>query len=507
MLYKLSWKLLWHNPLQALFLIFITSFSIALSVFLLSTGQGLHQGLVKATEPFTLIVGSQGSANQLVLHTVFLQDKPIGNISYEEVEHLRADTERVKSAIPLAYGDNYQGFPIVGTEPGIFDIKPNPKAPNWLRLQSGERFDAPYEAVIGHQAAEMAGLNIGDTFYSIHGHVAAGKAHDEHAYTVVGILEPVGGPYDKAIFTDIESIWDSHHEHGDTEHNHDDAHRHDRHEGGDVHGEHDIDSGHEHEHDAAKGEHAAHGHAHEHEQVDAIHEHEHDHEHDHEHEHEHEHGDTLHEDEGDREHEAESTEHRHASESKEGSEASHAHDGRETTAVMIEPVSYATAYQLALEYRQGSKAHGNAQLVFPSQVVVQLFSVMGQGLKIWLPIGVAIILLSFVVMLVSVYVSNLGRLREQAVLKALGASDRELLIIAFLQNAYLILLGCAVGWIIGQVGYVAVVRLMSDTTAISMGLGIERDGIFLTVGAAALGIACSMIPAALMRKKDIQTYL
>ena len=65
------------------------------------------------------------------------------------------------------------------------------------------------DVVIGSETARLTGLRIGDTFHSVHGASAKGRAHN-HTLKVVGILAPVKGPYDTAILTDIRDVWESH---------------------------------------------------------------------------------------------------------------------------------------------------------------------------------------------------------------------------------------------------------------------------------------------------------
>ena len=58
MILKLGWRLICHKPLQSIFLVVLMALSVALSVLVFSLGQGIHQGLVRATEPFSLLVGA-----------------------------------------------------------------------------------------------------------------------------------------------------------------------------------------------------------------------------------------------------------------------------------------------------------------------------------------------------------------------------------------------------------------------------------------------------------------
>lgn len=196
-----------RRPLTRLILLFLIALVCALPVFLLQTAGGLYDGINRAVSPFPILVGAKGSSYQLVLNTVFLRDKPIGNITRADAEKLAADP-RTEAVYPLAFGDNYRGFRIAGTSGDIFDFRPDKKGP-WLSIAEGRRFAGEGDVVIGSETARLTGLRIGDTFHSVHGASAKGRAH-QHTLKVVGILAPVKGPYDTAILTDIRDVWEAH---------------------------------------------------------------------------------------------------------------------------------------------------------------------------------------------------------------------------------------------------------------------------------------------------------
>lgn len=197
-----------RRPLTRLILLFLIALACALPVFLLQTAVGLYDGINRAVSPFPILVGAKGSSYQLVLNTVFLRDKPIGNITHADAEKLASDP-RTEAVYPLAFGDNYRGFRIVGTSATLFDFCPDKKKGPWLSIAEGRRFTEEGEVIIGSETARLTGLRIGDTFHSVHGASAKGRAH-AHPLKVVGILAPVKGPYDTAILTDIRDVWEAH---------------------------------------------------------------------------------------------------------------------------------------------------------------------------------------------------------------------------------------------------------------------------------------------------------
>jgi putative ABC transport system permease protein len=180
------------KPFQTFSLISVIALSTALGVMLFLLTQGLVRGLIRAVEPFDIIVSAKGSPYQLVLNTVFLRDAPVGNIEWSRYAALRDDA-RVDLAVPIAFGDSYRGCAIVGTTGEILKIRKTPSDPPWLTLEDGRWFEGRNEAVLGARAAAESGLAIGGGFRASLGITGYRYEHDD-TYKVVGILRDVSGP-------------------------------------------------------------------------------------------------------------------------------------------------------------------------------------------------------------------------------------------------------------------------------------------------------------------------
>jgi putative ABC transport system permease protein len=176
----MAWRNLMNRRVQTFITVVVVSIGVAMTLSIILISGGLKQGIIKASEPFGMIVGSKGSANQLVFNTIFLMDNPLSNISSDYYKSLVNDS-RVEQAVPFALGDNYKGFRIIGTSPQFFSLKARPADPAYFKLAAGKIFDKPFEAVIGAKAAEKTGLKMGDQFFSVHGVVRSleeiGRAH------------------------------------------------------------------------------------------------------------------------------------------------------------------------------------------------------------------------------------------------------------------------------------------------------------------------------------------
>src|SRR5690242_9624619 len=171
---------------------------------MLATAQ-IEERMTRDARGIDLVVGAKGSPMQLVLSAVFHLDVPTGNIPLTEATKLAAN-RAVKKAIPLALGDSYRGFRIVGSSHDY-------PAHYGARIADGGLWAAPMEAVLGAEVAARSGLKIGATFTGAHGLGEGGDEHEKEAYKVVGILAPGGTVLDRLVLTSIESVWEVH-EHG-----------------------------------------------------------------------------------------------------------------------------------------------------------------------------------------------------------------------------------------------------------------------------------------------------
>jgi len=149
-------------------------------------------------------VGAKGSPMQVILSSIYHLDVPNGNISWKQAQEL-AKHRFVKKAIPLALGDNYKGFRVVGTQHDYVEHY-------GARLAQGRLWQAPLEVVLGAEVAAATGLGVGAHFAGAHGMGGSERetVHEKHDYTVVGVLAPSGAVVDRAVLTGVESVWAVH---------------------------------------------------------------------------------------------------------------------------------------------------------------------------------------------------------------------------------------------------------------------------------------------------------
>ena len=203
---SLAFAYLRERPLATLLNILLLGLGVGTIIALALTLSQLEEGMDRDAAGIDLVIGAKGSPLQLVLSTVFQIDIPTGNILMSDAAPVIA-SPMVRQAIPLALGDSYKTFRIVGTSPAYVQLYS-------ASLQTGRMWSAPQEVVIGAEVARVTGLVAGNIFAGSHGLTEGGGGHADHPYTVVGILKPTGAVIDRVMLTAVESVWKVH-EHTD----------------------------------------------------------------------------------------------------------------------------------------------------------------------------------------------------------------------------------------------------------------------------------------------------
>ncbi|MEL6590703.1 MAG: ABC transporter permease, partial [Bacteroidota bacterium] len=114
MLGKIAWKSIVYKPLNTALSISLILFGVAIISLVLVIQSQVEQKFERDLEGTDLVVGAKGSPLQLVLSAIYHIDSPTGNIKLAEVRKIM-NNPMVEEAIPLAYGDSYRGYRILGT--------------------------------------------------------------------------------------------------------------------------------------------------------------------------------------------------------------------------------------------------------------------------------------------------------------------------------------------------------------------------------------------------------
>jgi putative ABC transport system permease protein len=203
----LSASYLRARPLNTVLSLGLLALGVATIVLLLLVVSQLEERMHRDARGIDLVVGAKGSPMQLILSGIYHVDAPTGNIPLAAAQEL-GKNRFMKKSIPLALGDSWKGYRIVGAPPSYPEHY-------GATLQSGRLHDKPMEAVLGAEVASRTGVAVGGTFTGVHGigNEGGGGEHAEHPYTVVGILSRTNSVLDRLVLTSIESVWKVHEEH------------------------------------------------------------------------------------------------------------------------------------------------------------------------------------------------------------------------------------------------------------------------------------------------------
>jgi putative ABC transport system permease protein len=187
----------------------VTVASVALAGGLLmsvwSVKEQAQDAFTRIDGGFDAVLGARSSKLQLVLNAVFHLEASPANIAWADFETIRKNPN-VELAVPIAMGDNYHGYRIVGTLPELFTQSEYAPGRRYA-VRRGRFFDPTRrEAVVGSFAARKLGLKVGDKFQPYHGLDFDDSHQHEEEYVVVGVLEPSGTPTDRVLWIPLEGV-------------------------------------------------------------------------------------------------------------------------------------------------------------------------------------------------------------------------------------------------------------------------------------------------------------
>ncbi|WP_304065943.1 ABC transporter permease [Pedobacter glucosidilyticus] len=199
----ISIKALKAKKLSSFLSVLLVAFGMAIITTLILVSHQLTQKLERNAANVDAVVGAKGSPLQLILSSVYFIDFPTGNIPLKNFEEIKRN-RMVKTAVPIALGDSYEGYRIVGTEPSFLQL-------HQLQIAEGKLWSKNFEIVIGADVAKAKNLKLGALIYGSHGLTTGAEVHEEHPYRVVGILSKQHTSADQLVLTPLSSIWGMHH--------------------------------------------------------------------------------------------------------------------------------------------------------------------------------------------------------------------------------------------------------------------------------------------------------
>lgn len=460
---QLVWKNITQQLGSTLLSVLLTAFGVAILCVIYITGDTFDKQLTNNSKNVDLVVGAKGSPLQLILSSLYHVDNPTGNIRLAEARQL-AQNQFIELAVPISLGDNFKGHRLIGTEESFMKLYE-------LEVQQGAMWKTSFESLIGSEVARKRGLKVGDEFHTAHGLSADGHVHDEHPFTVVGILAQSNSVVDNLILCNLESVWDVHGLHSDHDHDHE-------HGESDGHDSHSQDTPQE---DNEKQEHK------------------------HDEDHQHEAGETH------------DHEHQHGANAEEGLVSERPREvfvksigadmlddrGDEITALLIK---YASPAAMGIIPRLVNEST-DMQAASPAIESSRLFSLLGVGLD-------SLAILAYVIMIIaglSVFISLYNALKERkydlAIMRAMGASKTKLFSLILAEGLIITSLGAIIGLFFGHLALYLISQQASESADFIEVFAWNAKELYIIVAACMIGLAAALIPALKAYKTSISIIL
>lgn len=237
-LLQIAWRNFCHRSLSSILTTISLGLGVGLVVLVLAVYGVISDAFTRtASVGYNLVVGPKGSPLQLTLNSVFYLSQPIENLPYDYYMEFFSQPERAEMVkrfggnpelgerpgifapyvaggyvIPLALGDYFGEFRVVGTTPDFFEkLRYGPNVDQPFSFSAGralQEFSAEhsyFEAVVGSRVAGEMNVGVGDVIHPTHG---APTGHDhELGFTIVGVMNPTGTPNDRAAFVNLEGFY------------------------------------------------------------------------------------------------------------------------------------------------------------------------------------------------------------------------------------------------------------------------------------------------------------
>jgi putative ABC transport system permease protein len=204
------WLIVFKSLRQHALSTVVTAFSVALAGGLLMSVWSIKEQseatFTGVNAGFDAVLGARGSKLQLVLNAIFNLEASPGNLAWSDFLDIQRNPD-VELAVPIAVGDNYHGYRLVGTTLDLFEKNEYAPGRKYALQAGGNWFDPKRrEAVVGDFVARKMNLKVGDTFHPFHGLIFDEKNQHSETYVVVGVLKPSNTPADQVIWIPLEGL-------------------------------------------------------------------------------------------------------------------------------------------------------------------------------------------------------------------------------------------------------------------------------------------------------------
>ncbi len=171
-------------------------------------------------------------------------------------------------------------------------------------------------------------------------------------------------------------------------------------------------------------------------------------------------------------------------------------------AIVVKANSVNDAYRLRTMLR-----HGGTTAVFPAEVLLDLYSTMGDARDVLAIISIAAQALVIAAVLLAVFAVLAARRRQLAVLRALGASRSFVFALVWCQVMMMIAFGALIGLGLGWVGAQAISRIVEARTGLAVAATIARPELVMVLSLMLVGALLAVVPGITSYRRPVSEGL
>ncbi len=172
-------------------------------------------------------------------------------------------------------------------------------------------------------------------------------------------------------------------------------------------------------------------------------------------------------------------------------------------AIVVKPATFAAAYSLRQTYRQRT----DTMAVFPAEVLIQLYSLIGDVRSLLAVISVVTQVLVIGAILLAVLATLALRRKTIAVLRALGASQAYVFVTVWLNVSLMIATGAMLGLGLGWIAAIVISRVFTDRTGLALPVHLGAPEFILAGSIVVIGLFLAAVPSLLTYRQPVSATL
>lgn len=207
MIWNLTYKSILNRKTTFLLSIISIFISIILILGINRLTHSVKTHFLNTINQTDLLVGASNGELDILLNLVFHIGDGLKEVKYSSYKQIKQQ-KAIKWCVPIALGDSFKGFDVVGTNQDFFKFYKysNNKL---LTFKKGHNFKGFYDVIVGENVAKKFNLHIGDKIYLSHS-TSNSQHHHKHihknrSFIISGILNHSSTPNDNIVFIQLKT--------------------------------------------------------------------------------------------------------------------------------------------------------------------------------------------------------------------------------------------------------------------------------------------------------------